>query len=296
MSDAVRLYTRGSFDTTRRGPIDKLREAVLAANLFEARRLVNPGLLLHEPADFNVRCTTDNNDAASATNFALNLSDAGLTVASGALRANEQRDLFVSVMAANGANRYRFRTRQRIGVSNGELVLVGPTEFLTNCRATYGMTTADGAASTEVAAECQGPAWWDGAAPVAGDIANNAMTIQWLGTNAPVGSLIPGAVEHQDAAAAAADARSLQHGGVSLANGTSAIYISDVASPTAATFSNASAVRAQAVLTPPISATWLIDTGSTPDELLLCPVGISSDVVTWDISVLIGDPIFMPLA
>lgn len=295
MANAVVLYANGTFEAARRSAVEKVREAVLGNNAFEARRLVNPQLYQHLPADFNVLCTTDSNDAASATNVALNLSVKGLTAALGALAANEQRDLFVSVMAANGANRYRFRTRQRVGLAAGELVLIGNTEFLTDCEATYGMTTADGAATTEVASECQGPAWFDGAAPVAGVIASNAFTINWLGVNSPVGTIIPRSGEYTDAAAIAGDARSLQHGAVSLANGTSAVFISDVATPTAATFANGSAVRVSAKVLPPISAQWFVNTATAPDELLLCPVGISGDLVTWDVSVLIGEPMYMPL-
>lgn len=246
---------------------------------------------------FKIRATTDTNTAASSTNFALDLSAEGLTAATGALTsassgANRQtREIFIDVVAYNGANRYKWCQKQRVGVDDsGNAILIGPVTFLTDCRATYGMTTADGSATTEVAAECRAPAWWDGAAPVAGAIASNTLTIQWLGTNAPVGTLIPGSCEYTDAAAAAADARSLQHGAVSLTNGTSAVFISDVATPTAATFANASAVRATALLTPPMSVELNINTTPTPDTLLLSLVGISSDVVTWQVSVTIGDP------
>lgn len=252
--------------------------------------------ILNQP-HFKIRATTDTNTAASSSNFALDLSAEGLTAATGALTsassgANRQtRDVIISVVAYNGANRYKWKQRQRVGVDDsGNCILIGPVEFLTDCRASYGMTTADGSATTEVAAECKAPGWWDGAAPVAGAIASNTLTIQWLGTNAPVGVLIPGSCEYTDAAAAAADARSLQHGAVSLTNGTSAVFISDVASPTAATFANASAVRATAFLTPPMSVELFVNTTPTPDTLLVCLVGISSDVVTWQVDVTIGDP------
>lgn len=238
--------------------------------------------------DFIVTGTTDSNTAA-ASSPVISLSDRGVS-----FPADHYRDVTVFTTAANGSNAYRFWTRQRI-LGGTNPTAKGSEEFLTNCWAFYGATTADGAATTEVAAECMGPGWWDGAAPVAGAIASNTLTIQWLGTNSPVRVLIPGMVSHTDAAAAAADARSFQHGAESLTNGTSAVFISDVATPTAATFSNASALRVSAFLLPPVHAPVLIDTASSPDEVFIGALGISSDVVTWDVRVYVGDLIKMPL-
>lgn len=287
MAASVQLYTVGEFKAERLSRMQRIVKAV-DGNEYYLRRL-------DKAPHFNIRATTDTNTAAGASNVAINLASKNLTAALGALASNETRDITVDVLAANGANRYRWRQVHRVGFDGTNPTVIGGKQFITDCYATYGMTTADGSATTEVAAECQRPAWWDGAAPVAGTISSNAMTIQWLGTNAPCGILLPGSVEYTDAAAAAADARSLQHGAVSLTNGTSAIFISDVASPTAATFANASAVRTSAMITPPISVELGTDTTPTPDELIFSLVGLSSDVVTWDVSITIGDPILLAL-
>jgi len=231
---------------------------------------------------FIIEGTTDSNIAA-ASSPVISLSDQGVQFA-----ADTEREIFVETLAWNGANRYKYRTVQRV-LGGTNPTLKGSEIFLTNCLAYYGATTSDGAATTEVAAECIAPAWWDGAAPVAGAIASNTLTVQWLGTNAPVRVLIPGMVSHTDAGAAAADARSFQHGAESLTNGTSAVFISDVATPTAATFSNASAFRCSAYLLPPVHSPVIIDTASTPDEVWIGALGLSSDVVTWKVKVWIGE-------
>jgi hypothetical protein len=283
MAASVQLSVGGEFRPSTNDPLYNFAAAV-GGDVYATQRV------LYQP-HFKIRSTTDSNDAASSSNFALDLSAEGLTAAAGALAANQQREIFIDVVAYNGANRYKWSQKQRVSIDgSSNLVLVGPKQFLTDCRATYGMTTADGSATTEVAAECKGPDWFDGAAPVALPISSNTLTISWLGTNSPVGTLIPGSCEYTDAAAAAADARSLQHGAVSLTNGTSAVFISDVATPTAATFANGSAVRAHALLTPPMSVELFVNTTPTPDTLLVCLVGISSDVVTWQVDVTIGDP------
>lgn len=287
MAASVQLYTTGEFKAERLALQQRMSKALDGSEYYLRRLAQKP--------HFNFRATTDTNTAAGSSNIAFNLSSNGLTAASGSMLANEARDIFIDVVAANGANRYRWRQVQRVGLSGTDPVLIGRKHFLTDCFATYGMTTADGAATTEVAAECKGPEWWDGADPVAGAIASNTLTIQWLGTNAPCGVLIPQGVQHTDAAAIAADTRSFQHGAVSLTNATSAVFISDVATPTAATFTNASAVRVAAWLTPPMSVELTINSTPTPDEMIISLVGILNDVVTWDVSVTIGDPLYLPL-
>lgn len=287
MAASVQLYTVGEFKAERLALAARMQKAV-DGNEYYLRRL-------DKQPHFNFRSTTDTNTAAGSSNIAFNLSSNGLRAANGSMLANEARDILIDVVAANGANRYRWSQMQRVGLSSSDPVLIGGKVFLTDCFARYGMTTADGSATTEVAAECLGPAWWDGAAPAAAAISSNTLTITWLGGNSPVGVLIPGSCEYTDAAAAAADARSLQHGAVSLTNGTSAVFISDVATPTAATFANASAVRATAFITPPVSVELTINSTPTPDEMIISLVGLSSDVVTWDVSVTIGDPIYLPL-
>lgn len=231
---------------------------------------------------FEIFGTTDSNTAA-ASSPVINLTDEGVT-----FPANTRRIIRVHTIGFNGANRYEFVTEQRV-MGATDPTLQGPERFLTECDAVYGFTTADGTTTTEVAAECIGPEWWDGASPVSGNVASNAFTIQWLGTNSPVRVLLPGDVENFDAAAIAADARSFQHGNVSLTNGTSDVFISDVATPTAANFANASVVRVRAKLLPIIQTPVLIDTATTPDKVFIGALGISSDVVTWVIRVFIGD-------
>jgi hypothetical protein len=243
--------------------------------------------LLRQP-HFLINGTTDTNTAA-ASSPVLSLSDEGVS-----FPANTYRDIVVETWAANGSNCYRFATRQRI-LGGTDPTAKGPEEFLTDCAAHYGFTTADGTTTTEDAAACIGPAWWDGAAPVAGNVASNAVTIQWLGTNAPARLVLPGYVNNFDAAAIAGDARVYQHGNVSVANGTSDVMVSDVASPTAANWANGSVVRASARLLPPVHTPVLIDTASTPDEVFIGALGLSSDVVTWRIRVYVGDAITLPL-
>lgn len=236
-----------------------------------------------------VNFTTDDNTAA-ASSPVLNLTDLGV-----AFDANNERHIILDVFAANGANRYRFMTKTRVLGSATAPATKGTPEFLTSCLATYGFTTADGTATTEDAAACQAPAWWDGAAPVGADASSNAVVISWLGTAALVGNLIPGSVQNFDAAAIAADARSLQHGAVSLANGSSTVFVSDVATPTAANFTNGSIVRASALVYPPISCLVLADTSPTPDKIFIGALGLASDLVTWEVDVYITDQKLLPL-
>ena len=239
-------------------------------------------------AAYHVSATTNSNTAAASSPI-LNLSNEGIL-----FPTDTERLITVAVLAANGANRYRFTTQTRV-LGGTNPTIVGSERYLTDLSASYGFTTADGSATTEDASACIGPEWWDGAAPVAGAVASNAFTVQWLGTNSPVRLLLPGVVSHFDAAAVTADARTCQHGNVSLANGTSDVFISDVATPTAANFSNGSVVRAYAKLFPPVHCPVLIDTSPTPDKVFIGALGIASDVVTWEVDVFIGDLIRLPL-
>lgn len=239
-------------------------------------------------ANFHVSATTDSNTAAASSPL-ISLSDEGVL-----FPANTERVITVAVLAANGANRYSFVTQQRV-LGGTDPTLKGPEQYITSLLAAYGFTTADGTTTTEVAAECIQPGWWDGAAPVSGNVASNAITIQWLGANSPVRLLLPRDVQAFDAAAVTGDARSYQHGNVSLANGTSDIFVSDVATPTAANWPNASVVRAYAQLYPPVHCPVLIDTASAPDEVFIGALGISSDVVTWEVDIFVSDPILLPL-
>ena len=232
--------------------------------------------------------TTDDN-TASASSPILNLTDLGV-----AFDTDKESEIWIEVLAANGANRYKFTTVQRV-LGGTNPTLKGIQQFLTECEAHYGFTTADGTTTTEDATACIGPAWWDGASPVAGNVSSNALTIQWLGANSPAGLILPRQPNAFDAAAVAGDSRVYQAGNVSLTNGTSDVFVSDVATPTAANWSNGSVVRASARILPPIECIALIDTAPTPDKVFIGAKGLSSDLVTWNVHVYVTDQRRMPL-
>lgn len=279
-TNTIRRY----IDRDRRDDLKRLKDALYEGGT-DGFKSING--LLNLP-DFVIEGTTDSNTAA-ASSPVISLSDEGVT-----FPANTYRDIEVETWAANGSNCYRFRTRQRV-LGGTDPTLKGPEEFLTYCEAFYGFTTSDGTTTTEDATACIAPAWWDGASPVAGNVSSNAITIQWLGTNSPVRLLLPGSVNNFDAAAIAADARVYQHGNISTTNGTSDIFVSDVATPTAANWPNGSVVRARAYLLPPVQSPVIIDTASTPDEVWIGALGLSADVVTWRIRVFVSDAILLPL-
>jgi hypothetical protein len=237
--------------------------------------------VLQKPT-FTIQGTTDTNTAA-ASSPVINLSDQGVL-----FPANTFREIIVDVVAFNGSNRWNFVTKQRV-LGGTDPTLQGPLQFLTDCSASYGFTTADGTTTTEDATSCIAPAWWDGASPVAGNVSSNAITIQWLGGNVPAALILPGDVQNFDAAAVAADSRVYQHGNFNATNGTTDVFVSDVATPTAANWSNGSVVRINAKVFPVMQAPVIIDTASTPDKVFIGALGISGDVVTWNIDVYVGD-------
>ncbi len=275
---------RRYIDRDKRDDVKRLKDAIFEGGDVG---MASVGQIFQLP-DFVIEGTTDSNTAA-ASSPVISLSDEGVT-----FPANTYRDIIVETWAANGSNAYRFRTRQRV-LGGTDPTLKGPLEFETECVAHYGFTTADGTTTTEDAASCIAPAWWDGASPVAGNVASNAVTISWLGAAVAVSNILPGYVNAFDAAATAADARSYQHGNVSTTNGSTDIFVSDVATPTAANWPNASVVRVSARVFPIVQAPVLIDTASTPDEVWVGALGISSDLVTWVIRIWVSDPIRLPL-
>jgi hypothetical protein len=233
--------------------------------------------------------TTDDNTAA-ASSPVLNLTDLGV-----AFDTDKESDIYVEVVAANGANRFKFTTVQRV-LGGTNPTLKGITRFLTECEAHYGFTTADGTTTTEDATACIGPEWWDGASPVAGNVSSNNLTIQWLGGNFAAGLILPRQPNNFDAAAIVGDSRVYQHGNVSLTNGTSDVTVSDnAASPALANWSNGSVVRVSARILPPIECPVLIDTAPTPDKVFIGAKGLSSDLVTWNVHVYVTDQRRMPL-
>lgn len=293
---------QGRFDPTRRDPIAKLRAAVLAQNQFEANRIVNPGLMTHSPGDLQVRCSTDSNDSASATNVAMNLSAAGLTIASGALALNEERDIYTSVWASNGQFRYRFRTVQRIGVDVNGLhpVLVGQTEILTNTIARISASTS-GSVATGIAIESAGPGWHGGTNPqISTTIATGSARLNWLGVTGPGGpsvglgaSSVPtgatGATGPQPVGAFRTVAQFNYQGSYAQEDLQGYLNQADTLSV------SVGKIQAASIIAPPISAQWFINTVPNPNTILLCPVGLANDLVTWDITIQVTDATYLPL-
>ncbi len=275
---------RRYIDRDKRDDVKRLKDAIFEGGDVG---MASVGQIFQLP-DFVIEGTTDSNTAA-ASSPVISLSDEGVT-----FPADTYRDIVVETWAANGSNCFRFKTRQRI-LGGTNPTSKGPLEFETDCVAHYGFTTADGTTTTEDAGSCIAPAWFDGASPVAGNVASNAVTVSWLGTALPVSNILPGPINAFDAAATAADSRVYQHGNISLTNGSSDIFVSDVATPTAANWPNASVVRVSARVFPVVQAPVLIDTTPTPDEVVIGALGISSDVVTWVIRVWVSDPIRLPL-
>jgi hypothetical protein len=275
---------RRYIDRDKRDDVKRLKDAVFEGGDVG---MASVGQIFQLP-DFVIQGTTDSNTAA-ASSPVISLSDEGVS-----FPANTYRDIFVETWAANGSNAFRYRTRQRV-LGGTDPTLKGPLEFETECTAYYGFTTADGTTTTEDATSCIAPAWFDGASPVAGNVSSNAVTISWLGAAVAVGNILPGYVNAFDAAAIAGDARVYQHGNVNLTNGSTDVFVSDVATPTAANWPNGSIVRVSARVFPVVQTPVLIDTASTPDEVWIGALGIASDLVTWVIRVWVSDPIRLPL-
>jgi len=285
MAAFVQTELVNSFRPIANGSRRHLREAFDGGSSAADQSLAR---VMGEP-HFVIRGTTDSNTAA-ASSPVISLSDYGVD-----FPADHVRNVVVDTLAWNGSNRYRFVTSQQV-LGGTNPTLKGRERFITRCDAYYSFTTADGTSTTEVAAECIGPEWWDGADPIAGSVSSNAVTISWLGVASPVRLIIPHGVQAFDAAAPAADSRVYQHGNVSAANGSSDVFVSDVATPTAANWPNGSAVRIAAMVYPPIHTPVLIDTASTPDEVFIGALGLSSDVVEYFLRVYLEDPVRALLA
>jgi hypothetical protein len=296
MAASVQQSVSGSFRPTEQDKRFQFAAAVAGDGYYVDR-------IMGEP-HFKIRATTDTNTAASASNFALDLSAQGLTAASGALTsassgANRQtRNVKIDVVAYNGANRYKWSQRQRVGVDDsGNLILIGPKVFLTDCYARYVATTDGSSTTVEVAAECKAPAWWDGSAPVAGAFSSGVSTVQWLGGNAPVGVLTPcgGQFNSSDGAAITNQGHCHQRN-VSLTNGTSDLQLFSSDGTEAMGSVGNGRIEAEAYIEPPMAVELFVNTTPTPDTLLVCLVGIASDVVTWQVDVTIEDPFLAVLA
>lgn len=238
-----------------------------------------------------VTFTTDSNTAA-ASSPVLSLSDEGFL-----FPANTERLVTVSVMAANGDNRYNFVTQQRV-LGGTDPTLKGPEEFLTSCEAR--LVTAlgsSGTTTTETAALCKAPAWWDGAAPAVGVFSSGLATAYFLGGTGtpalPSRAIIPLGAEFSHATSSIANSRVVAMHNPAIAASSIDLAIADLAVPGASSADGT--LVARALVLPPVHCPVLIDTVSTPDEVILGALGISSDVVTWIVDVIVGDPVALTL-
>lgn len=236
--------------------------------------------------------TTDSNTAAASSPL-VSLSDEGIL-----FPADTERVVTVSVMAANGANRFNYTTQQRV-LGGTNPTLVGPEVYLTDCEAT--LTTAlgsSGTTTTETAALCKGPAWWDGAAPAVGAFSSGLATAFFLGGTGtpalPCRAILPLGAEFSHATSSIANSRLVAMHNPAVADSSIQLAIADLATPSASSVDGTLTARARVL--PPIHSPVLIDTASTPDEVWIGLLGISSDVVTWVVDVFIGDPIKLVLA
>lgn len=265
-------------DRARLRDSKRLRDAIEGGGDVAARSVNS----LQREADFVITGTTDSNTAAASSPVII-LNDYGVT-----FPANHERTIMVETNAWNGSNRYRFTTATRILGSATAPTVKGTEQWLTDCRALVVGTLASGAV-TEVTAECRSPGWWDGGTPLAGDFSSGDSVIQWLGANSPVRALtpLPGIVA--PTSADVTDAIVTLHTVTSLTNGTSTLTTGTYEGTEAEENPADGRVVAEAILLPPVHAPVLIDTSATPDDVFIGALGISSDVVTWEIRVFVGE-------
>jgi hypothetical protein len=274
---------RNYIDRDKLGDVKRFKDAMNGDSL-ESPKACNQ--ILGVP-DFVIQGTTDSNTAA-ASSPVISLSDEGVT-----FPANTYRDIEVEVSAANGTSAWRWRTRQRV-LGGSDPTLKGSEAYLVNCEAIFTATLASGT-PTAVAAECLSPEWWDGAAPTGAAFSSGAGVITWLGTNSPVRFLTPLAAVVAGTSVGVGNAMSIDHKVTSLANGTSTITTFTINGTEAATNPADGRIVATARLAPPVHAPVIIDTASTPDEVWIGALGITSDIVTWVVKVFVGDAVALPL-
>lgn len=271
-------------DRTKQGDKKRLKDAVNGGET-ESEKALNQ--ILRQP-DFIITGTTDTNTAA-ASSPVISLSDNGVT-----FPANTYRDILVEVHAGNGSNAFRWMTRQRV-LGGTDPTLKGPERYVTDCTARYVCTTDGSTTSVEVAAECMQPEWFDGAAPVAGAFSSGAATVQWLGANLPSRTLTPLTCQNNlTAAATNENFIAMIQQTISLTNSTTVLAGVDVTGTEAAAI-GAGRIEATVCITPPCHAPVLIDTVSTPDEVFIGALGLSSDLVTWVVKVYVGDLVALTL-
>jgi hypothetical protein len=239
-----------------------------------------------------IEATTDTNTAAASSPI-ISLSDEGVL-----FPANTERLVTVAVMAANGDNRFNFVTQQRV-LGGTDPTLKGPETYLTDCEAR--LVTAlgsSGTTTTETAALCKAPQWWDGAAPAVGVFSSGLATAFFLGGTGtpalPCRAIVPLGAEFSHATSSIANSRLVAMHNPAVADSSIQLAIADLATPSASAADGT--LVARALVLPPIHAPVLIDTVSTPDEVIIGLLGIASDVVTWIVDVYISDPIKLALA
>ncbi len=236
--------------------------------------------------------TTDSNTAAASSPI-VSLSDEGIE-----FPADTERLITVAVMAANGSNRFTFVTQQRV-LGGTNPTLVGPEQYLTDCEAVLSTVLgSSGTTTTETAALCKQPAWWDGSAPAVGAFSSGLATAYFLGGTGspalPCRGIIPLGGHFSHATSSIANSRLVALHNPTVATSSLDIAIADLATPSASSADGTLTLRARVL--PPVHCPVLIDTGATPDEVFLGALGISSDVVTWVVDVFLGDPLKIALA
>ncbi len=274
---------RRYIDRNKRDDVKRLKDAISEGGDVA---MASVGQIYQLP-DFEIEGTTDSNTAA-ASSPVISLSDEGVT-----FPANTTRLVRVNVLAANGTSRWEWTTEQRV-LGGTDPTLTGPEHYVTNTKAIFTATLASGT-PTAVAAECLSPAWWDGAAPSGAAFSSGAGVITWLGANSPVRFLTPLAVAVAGTSVVVGNAMATDHKVTSLTNGTTTVTCFTINGTEAATNPADGRIVVEARIVPPVHAPVIIDTASTPDEVWIGALGISSDLVTWRIRVWVSDPLTLPL-
>lgn len=263
------------------------------ANMLNAFRFDRDALQRMFGAPFrHIDATTDSNTAAASSPL-ISLSDEGVAFA-----ANTIRKVSVAVVAANGANRFMYATEQWI-LGGTDPTLYGPETYLTDCSAVLSTVLgSSGTTTTETAALCKAPGWWDGAAPAIGVFSSGLATAYFLGGTGtpalPCRAIIPQYAQFSHATSSIANTRMVGMHNPAVADSSIQLAIADLATPSASAADGT--LTAQARVFPPVHSPVLIDTASAPDEVFIGALGLSSDLVTWSVDVFIGDAILLPLA
>ena len=241
---------------------------------------------------WRVTATTDDSTAA-ASSPVFNLSDQGVT-----FPASTERVITLAVTATNGANRFRYVTQQRV-LGGTNPTLKGPEVFVTDCEARLvTVLGTSGTTTTETAALCKAPAWWDGDAPAMGVFASGLGTAYFLGGTGtpalPCRAIVPLGAEFSHATSSIANSRLVAMHNPAVATSSIDLAIADLATPSASSADGT--LTARALVLPPVHSPLIIDTVSTPDEVFIGLLGIASDAVAWEIDIFVGDLVTAVLA